>query len=57
MAGLTRTKARKILRDKEIRGKPLTKKQIGFFGARAGGAPVKGSSHRSKQLSALKRKK
>ena len=34
---VTRAKARKILSDKQIRGKPLTKKQWGFFGARAGG--------------------
>lgn len=38
---LTKRKARKILRDGEVHGKPLTKKQKGFFGARAGGAPVK----------------
>lgn len=34
---LTKTKARKILRDGKIRGKKLTKKQRGFFGARASG--------------------
>lgn len=34
-------KAKKILRHGEVRGKPLTKKQEGFMGARAGGAPVK----------------
>lgn len=38
---LTPRKARKILRDKEVHGKPLTRKQKGFFGARAGGAPVR----------------
>jgi hypothetical protein len=27
------TKARQILHDKEIRGKPLTSRQQGFFGA------------------------
>ncbi len=32
---LTRKKARKILRDKKVRGKKLTKKQMAFFGARA----------------------
>ncbi len=37
MARITRAKARKILRDKKIRGKKLTKKQRGFFGARAAG--------------------
>lgn len=30
-------KAGKILRDGEIRGRKLTSKQRGFFGARAGG--------------------
>lgn len=29
-------KAKKILKEGEIEGKPLTKKQEGFFGARAG---------------------
>lgn len=38
---LTRAKARKILRDKTIRGKRLTAKQKRFFGARAGGAPIR----------------
>jgi hypothetical protein len=33
-------KAKKILKDGEVRGKPLTGKQEGFFGARAGGAPM-----------------
>ena len=38
MAGkLTSTKARKILRDKSVRGNPLTKKQKRFMGAIAGG--------------------
>jgi hypothetical protein len=32
-------KARQILKDDEVRGHPLTPKQKGFFGARAGGAP------------------
>lgn len=42
MAGkLTKTKAKKILRDKTIRGKKLTAKQKGFFGARAGGSPIR----------------
>ena len=34
---ITKTKARKILRHGKVRGKALTKKQKGFFGARAGG--------------------
>lgn len=33
----TPEKARTILRDKEVRGHPLTKKQIGFFGIIASG--------------------
>jgi hypothetical protein len=32
-------KAKTILKDGEVRGNPLTPKQKGFFGARAGGAP------------------
>ncbi len=48
---ITQTKARKILRHGEVRGSPLTKAQKGFFGARAGGAPVK----RSEQAKALKK--
>lgn len=35
---LTAKKARTILHDKEVKGKPLTTKQRGFFGAVAGGA-------------------
>lgn len=38
---LTKAKAKKILRDGSVRGKRLTKKQKGFFGARAGGAKRK----------------
>ena len=38
---LTKSKVRKILRDKKVRGKALTAKQKGFFGARASGLPVK----------------
>jgi hypothetical protein len=41
MATVSKEKAKKILRDGEISGKLLTKAQKGFFGARAGGAPVK----------------
>ena len=41
MAKLTKAKAKKILKDGKVRGKPLTKRQKGFFGARAGGMPVK----------------
>jgi hypothetical protein len=38
---VTRQKAKKILRHGEARGKPLTRRQRGFFGARAGGQPVR----------------
>lgn len=41
MAKLTRKKAKKILRHGSVRGKKLTKKQRGFFGARAGGKKKK----------------
>ena len=34
---LTKKKAKKILEDGTIRGKKLTRKQRGFFGARAAG--------------------
>jgi hypothetical protein len=34
---LTKAKARKILRHGRVHGKKLTKKQRGFFGARAAG--------------------
>ena len=37
MARITKAKAKKILRDKRIRGKKLTKKQRGLFGLIAGG--------------------
>lgn len=38
---ISKEKARKILKHGEVGGKSLTKKQAGFFGARAGGAPVR----------------
>lgn len=41
MAKLTQAKAKKILKEGIVRGKKLTKKQKGFFGARAGGQPRK----------------
>jgi len=47
---LTKEKAKTILREGSVRGRKLTKAQKGFFGARAGGAPVrrkKKSSHNS----------
>jgi hypothetical protein len=39
-ASLTPKKAKTILSDGSVRGNPLTPKQRGFFGARAGGAPM-----------------
>lgn len=41
MAKLTEAKAKKILRHGKVHGKRLTKKQKGFFGARAGGVKRK----------------
>jgi hypothetical protein len=38
---LTKAKAELILHEGQVRGHPLTKKQRGFFGARASGKPVK----------------
>jgi len=38
---LTKAKANLILHEGEVRGHPLTKKQRGFFGARASGKAVK----------------
>lgn len=38
---VTKAKAKKILSDGSVRGKKLTKKQKGFFGARAGGQPMR----------------
>ena len=41
MAKLTRAKAKKILKHGSVHGKKLTKKQKGFFGARAGGQKLR----------------
>lgn len=38
---LTQKKAKEILKHGEVGGRKLTKRQSGFFGARAGGAPVR----------------
>lgn len=38
---LTKAKAKKILRHGSVRGKPLTKKQKGLFGAKAGGKKLR----------------
>ena len=40
--GLTASKARMILHDKKVHGKPLTDKQRKFFGAISNGASIKG---------------
>lgn len=39
--GLSPRKAKEILEHGEVRGHKLTKKQRGFFGARAGNIPIK----------------
>ena len=41
MAKLTVAKAKKILKHGSVRGKSLTRKQKGLFGARAGGAKLR----------------
>lgn len=38
---VSQRKAKEILKHGAVRGQRLTKKQKGFFGARAGGAPVR----------------
>jgi len=38
---VTKTKAKKILKEGKIGGKSLSKKQKGFFGAKAGGQQMK----------------
>jgi len=38
---LTRRKAKKILKDRKVRGNKLTKDQQKFFAARAGGEPLR----------------
>lgn len=40
LAKVTQAKAKLILSEGKVRGHKLTPKQRGFFGARAGGAPV-----------------
>ena len=41
MHKVTQKKAKEIMKHGEVHGKPLTKKQRGYMGARAGGAPMK----------------
>jgi hypothetical protein len=38
---VSQAKAKEILKDGSVHGQPLTAKQKAFFGARAGGAPVR----------------
>ena len=38
---VTKTKAKKIMKDGKIGGKSLSKKQRGFFGAKASGKSMK----------------
>ena len=46
---LTPKKAKEILRHGTVRGHKLTKKQKGFFGARAGGVRRKASKSRKRR--------
>jgi len=42
MAGrVSKAKAKEIMRHGSVHGQKLTKKQKGYFGARAGGAPMR----------------
>jgi hypothetical protein len=54
--GLTAAKARKILRDGTVHGRPLTKKQKRFFGAIAGGAKLRGK-RKAKKLGLGRRRR
>lgn len=40
-ATVSKGKAREILRHGEVGGRPLSKRQKGFFGSRAAGLPVR----------------
>ena len=46
---VSKAKAKEILEHGTVHGKALTKKQKGFFGARAGGAPVKRGRSKGKR--------
>lgn len=52
---LTSTKAKKILKDGSVRGHKLSKKQIGFFGAVAGGN-AKGNSAKKGRVRSYRHK-
>jgi hypothetical protein len=47
MAGLTAEKAKKILKDGMVNGKPLTKKQKAYFGLIVGGGKSNNTHHSS----------
>lgn len=53
--GLSKKKAKKILKDGKVRGHKLSKKQIGFFGAVAGGN-AKGNSAKSGRVRSYRHK-
>ena len=45
---VSQAKAKEIMKHGEVHGKPLTDAQKGFFGARAGGAPMKPGKQKRK---------
>ena len=51
---VSQEKAKEILGHGEVRGHALSEKQKGFFGARAGGAPIK--VEQAKALSKARKK-
>jgi hypothetical protein len=54
MAGLTATKAKKILSDGTVNGKPLTAKQKAYFGLIAGGGNPSGEKKKKKKRKKMK---
>lgn len=50
MGSLSKKKAQKILKDKKVRGKPLTKKQRGYMGAVASGKAAARKKRAKKRL-------
>ena len=55
--GVSTKKAKKIIKHGKVRGKPLTKKQKGFFGARAGGMKRKRTHRRRRRRRTRKRRR
>jgi hypothetical protein len=54
---VSKAKAGEILRDGEVRGRPLTKKQRGYFGLiRGGGTPAKMKSGKTPLCSHYRQK-